>query len=121
MSKMSKMAMPMMMFLSLTICGCAATASRVAVVKPTDSKNTEWAISAKANNGAFSDQIFIYINDEKVAEGNVSVVTPRCNLTGTYNGKKIDAECMTSSDGGIMTGHKCTIYISGNKATELSF
>ena len=122
MRKLYKMAIPMML-LSFSLIGCVSTttASRVALVSPENSKNIKWAISAKANSGGFNDNISIFINDEKVAEGGVSIMTPRNNLTGTYKGKKIDAECMATLDVGIMSGHKCTIYIDSNKVTELSF
>lgn len=106
-----------------SIVGCVSTSStsRVALVKPTNSAGTKWAISAKVNSNGFNDNISIFINNEKVAEGAVSMMSPRNNLTGTYKGKKIDAECMATMDVGIMSGHKCTIYIDSDKITELSF
>lgn len=121
MKKKYKTAIPLMMILSFIIFGCIATTSRVAHIKPTESEETEWALFAKANSGAFSDQIFIYINDEQVAQGTLSIMNPRTNIIGTYRDKKIDAECMATEDGGMMTGHKCTIYINSKKVSELSF
>ncbi len=123
MKKFNRMIIPMIMFVSLATAGCVSTntTSRVALVQPPDSNSAKWSISAKASTNGFNDIISIFINEQKVAEGNISIMTPRKNFTGTYKGKKIDAECMAANDVGIMTGHKCTIYIDSNKVTELSF
>jgi hypothetical protein len=102
--------------------GCASSnSSRVAFVKSSESDNSQWAISAKTSNGAFGDLISIYVNDKKIAEGTMTMLTPESNLSGTYNGKRIDAECVAFKSQGIMVGHKCNIYINSKKVTELSF
>lgn len=68
-----------------------------------------------------SDKITIYINDKEIASGTLTVVATRKTFSAIYEGRKIDAECSTSNDGGIQTGHKCVIYIDGKKTDELSF
>ena len=101
--------------------GCATTQSRTAVVKSSDSGSGEWAISATANAGAMSAKITIFINGKAIVSGSLSQMKPRQTFSATYEGKKVDAECSLSNDGGMMLGHKCVIYIDGKQSTELSF
>jgi hypothetical protein len=108
----------------LTFCGCASAPvmSRAMTLKPQSAKNPEWLISAKAENGPFTGYLTFYINDQEVAKGELSQLSPRKTMSWNYNGEKIEAECSLSREGsGMVFGHNCDIYRNGKNVTTLKF
>lgn len=101
-----------------TLAACSTTSSRVALF---ETGNQKLYISGSAKNGAITDELVITVNGQAIIQGTISTVQPTANLTGTYQGIKIDAECKNVDTGGFQFVHQCIIYANSAKAAELSF
>jgi hypothetical protein len=103
--------------LGVLLTGCGTTQSRMAVWE----KNTEkLSIQAIGKTGNFSTEIILYVNGEEVAKGSTTSIRSTANLSGMYKTHKIDADCKSVAVGSILH-RECTVYVDGEKFTELSF
>ena len=99
--------------------GCATDLrSRTARI---DMNNQKLSVYATGKTGPFSDDIQIFVNDQKIAEGVISSASTSTNFSGVYNGARIDAECSAFATGGINMAHKCLIFVDGKKGDEITF
>ena len=103
--------------LGILLTGCGTTQSRMAVWgKDADKLN----IQAIGKTGNFSTEIVLYVNGEEVAKGSTTTFRSVANLSGTYKGHKIDADCKSVNVGGVLH-RECTVYVDNEKFTDLAF
>lgn len=100
--------------------GCATTFAPSYVYLPEDGE--EMVFEAKAEIGLVTDKIFITVNGEVIASGELAIWKKRDDFQGEYHGKEILAQCFAwdrnpESD----TVHECNIFIDNEKLTTLIF
>jgi hypothetical protein len=62
----------------------------------------------------------IFVNDTKVIDKRVSLVSGDGEFRGSYGGKAITASCSTSA--GLLTaGTRCIVFVDNERAATLSF
>lgn len=103
----------------LMLSGCASDfRSRTAIM---DVNKQKLSLYVAGRTGPFSDNMAIYVNNQKIAEGQITSSLPSTNFSGVYNGINIDAECSLYATGGFNMMHKCLLYLNGKKKDELVF
>lgn len=114
---LSQAILGLILFLAVLLTGCVTAQSRMGVWK----KGSETLnIQARGKSDAFSTHITLFVNGVEVAKGSTTQFNSTANLTGTYNGHKIDADCKSVAVGTILH-REATVYVDGEKATDLSF
>jgi hypothetical protein len=111
------MILGVVLILGALLTGCGTTQSRTAVWGKDADK---LSIQAIGKTGNFSTEIVLYVNGEEVAKGSTTSIRSTANLSGTYKGHKIDADCKSVAVGHVLH-RECIVYVDGEKFTELSF
>jgi len=103
----------------LMLSGCASDfRSRTAIMEV---NNQKLSLYVAGKTGPYSDDMAIYVNNQKIAEGAITSSLPSTNFSGVYNGINIDAECSVFATGGLNMMHKCLLFLNGKKSDELTF
>lgn len=105
------------LFLGVLLTGCMTAKSRVAVWK---NGSETLNIQAVGVSSPVATDITLYVNDVAIAKGSTTQLNSTANLTGTYKGHKIDADCKSVAVGSLLH-REATIYVDGEKTTDLSF
>lgn len=102
--------------------GCATTVAPPQTYLPPDGDGEEMVFGARAVHGFYRDKIFISVNGTELLEGDVALWRLEENLSGTYQGRQIEAFCTTINKGiDSMTKHFCTIYVDERRGARLAF
>lgn len=103
----------------LMLSGCASDfRSRTAIMEVNKQK---LALYIAGSTGPYSDDMAVYVNNQKIAEGKITSSLPSTNFSGVYNGINVDAECSVYATGGLNMMHKCLLFLDGKKKDELTF
>jgi hypothetical protein len=102
----------------VTACGATMKQSRTATF---DFNNKEYTTYIKANDGPFGCIIDLYVNDQKIATGTITMAAAQTVISGQYNGVKFDAECAAKKSGGLNMAQQCIIYAKGKKIAEVQY
>ena len=62
----------------------------------------------------------IFVNDAKVIDERLSLMSGDGEFRSSYNGKEIMASCATSA-GLVMSSTKCIVFVDNEKAATLTF
>lgn len=108
----------MVVCLSLLACGSTLKQSRTANFEV---NKKEYTTYIKADDGPFGCILNLYVNDQQIASGTITMLTPQTVLSGQYNGIKFDAECGASKTGGINMVQRCKIYAKGQQIAEVQY
>ena len=101
---------------TLAIVGCASAPSQG--YRPANYSGTPWNISGELNQ--FSNGVVIKINNQSVIQGSLSLLTSDGEFSGTYEGRPVNASCLTSM-GLFSNKTNCFVFINGEKAATLTF
>jgi len=112
----------MMALLSVVfmITACAGTMLQSRTSDVTIGKKS-YSIYVKAIDKPTHCEIFLYVNDQEIGKGLMSINRPTTVISGKYNGVKFDAECGGTHTGGINVAQKCLVYVKSKKVAELSY
>lgn len=113
----SQLTLGIILLLGILLTGCGPTQSRIAVW---GKEGDKLSFQAVGKTGNFSTDIVLYVNGDEVAKGSTTTFRTVANLSGTYKGHKIDAECKSVAAGGVLH-RECVVYVDSEKAAELSF
>ena len=113
----SQVILGLILFLGVILTGCMTAKSREA-----DWKNGSeiLKIQAVGVSGPVATDITLYVNGEAIAKGSTTQFNSTANLTGTYKGHKIDADCKSVAVGSLLH-REAIVYVDDEKFTELSF
>lgn len=84
--------------------------------------DSELRVSARAERGATSDQLFIVVNDVDVASGPFGAEQAAgTTLRGTFEGTPVVARCGHRWRPGLHIGYRCSVSLGDGGPVELSF
>jgi len=104
------------------LAGCATTVAPTQNYFPENGDGEAMIFGARAVNGFYKDDIVIMINNEDVLFGDITLWRLEDNLTGSYQGKEIQAYCYAINDNiNTLTKHFCSVFMEGKEIAKLSF
>ena len=95
----------------LTLSGCASFAPVTA--SHYTSKDGTLTIHGQLVDGT---DVRIFVNGEKVIDGQVSLLRGDGKFNGNYQGKPVSADCSTEA-GGKLNATTCTVAVAGERVT----
>ena len=96
--------------------GCATAPSQG--YRPANYAGSQWTITGDLNQ--LSGGLTVKINNQVVISDRVNVLTGNGEFAGSYDGKPVNASCMTSM-GLWSTSTNCFVFVSGERAATLTF
>jgi hypothetical protein len=101
---------------AVAIAGCTTTAPSQGY-RPPGSTATPWQI-----RGELFDltKVRIFVNDSKVIDARLSMLSGDGEFRGSYGGKAISASCNTSA-GLLVAATRCIVFVENERAATLSF
>jgi hypothetical protein len=102
--------------LALLLTACAAQAPSQGY-RPANYAGAPWVITGSVN--LLTGSASIDINSQRAAEGKLSLITGDGEFAGSYQGKSVNASCITKS--AFTTVTTCFVFIGGEKAATLTF
>lgn len=103
---------------SALIFSACATQAPSQGYRPAGYTGAPWAITGSVN--LLTGSAIFDINSQRVIDGRLSLLTGDGELSGSYQGKPVNASCITKA-GFVSNVTTCFIFISGEKAATLTF
>lgn len=106
----------------IVLAGCARTSAPPYTYVPRGEKDLQLVIGARAVNAFFWDHIYITVNGEDALAGSVALWRMEDFLTGSYQGRKIEAYCYADNTSHmVQTKHHCTVTVEEEKIFRFIF
>ena len=102
-------------FIALLV-GCATAPSQG--YRPANYAGAPWNISGEMNQ--FTNGVVIKINGQTVIDKTLSLLSGDGEFSGQYDGKAVNATCMTSM-GMFASKTNCFVFVNSEKAATLTF
>jgi hypothetical protein len=96
--------------------GCATAPSQG--YRPANYAGAPWNISGEMNQ--FTNGVVIKINGQTVIDKTLSLLSGDGEFSGQYDGKAVNATCMTSM-GVFANKTNCFVFVNSEKAATLTF